>query len=78
MTVWICVLCNKLPDARCGAFVDDRSIRAHSRAVFDRAVALTDELDGLSGSWPNREKTGVMVTRLPLEWQLHDSYHGLI
>ena len=76
MIVWVRVLRSEISDVRCGTFIDDRSIRAHSRPALDHAVTLTDEFDALTGSSPNQDKTGLLVTHLPLEQHFQDFYHG--
>ena len=74
--VWARVLRAEAPDTQCGAFVDDRSLRACSRPALQKGVALTDEIDRLSGSIPNRDKTGLIVTHLSLEQQFNAFFHG--
>ena len=45
MSVWARVSRAEAPDIKCGAFVDDRSLRSNAQPALQKSVELTDEID---------------------------------
>ena len=76
MSIWADLLRQRVPELRAGAFIDDRSLRTADPESLEGALTITDQFDNDSGSSPNRDKTKLLVTHLPLEQAVHGLTHG--